>query len=773
MGNTNVDQSTDDELKAVAEASGDATDFVAALVKRADVKFEAELARVKRRPQALFAAKKYDQLFQVCQVEKYKNAEAEAFLGVCYEHGYGTEKDIRKAADAYRGAAEKGYPMAQFAYSECLFLGKGVERNISRAKFWCRKAASSWYRAAIAITFAYKEEFQHLSQADMNRILSYEGEDAKTLFQKGILVLLGRESEVNPITGLDLIEKAASLKYPYAVFFQAVEAFTLRPERYTSSSVTKPVSGVFHSLEEAFAHQRDRFDEDSFLDYYEILKRAANLGCPEALCVQAELVFPGVGKSEDDEWVEANPTKGIKLLKRASELGNPDAMTQLGIHYLFGDGVEADEQVATEYFKKATEYGADDPRAYLALGYMLESGMYYEDGQFAPKGSEQAVEWYRKAYQIALDYDGGEDAVSECIDELRRYSWAKSKLRLDEDNKKLDEDKKMIVQAAMASFTQVAKQFESHVSEMFGKYGKSETDSDDIDPEMAVVMGLINSVTAARKTLIDMLRGCVDDFQAEEAEEQFFSDWSARLIQMVGSLDDRFVEYEEDYLKTYFGSLWGDLDAYTQRALVSSIVIFKKTKKVDVDFSGVVICATTALENELGIRFFEGYKAYLKKQGIPVYNWPESLVYMKNGTKVESARFLMGNLPFILGGKQRKTKDNGQIFRYKKVLDPSEEKMLAAYLKTIFRSETYNIDTLRNGTRWDNSIVDRCEDIRELYRNNAAHPELISRAEAEKCCESIIGFRSFNSLEAMTELNTIKGLLMDIAQITKNPNRRI
>ena len=69
------------------------------------------------------------------------NAKAQYNLGVCYENGYGVEKNYFKAVKWYRKAAEQGLADAQNNLGVCYYFGYGVEKNYSEAVKWWRRAA--------------------------------------------------------------------------------------------------------------------------------------------------------------------------------------------------------------------------------------------------------------------------------------------------------------------------------------------------------------------------------------------------------------------------------------------------------------------------------------------------------------------------------------------------------------------------------------------------------------------------------------------------------
>lgn len=67
-----------------------------------------------------------------------------------YEKGKELSKngEYDKAFEYYQKAAEKGYALAQFYLGLCYHNGDGVEKDLSEAVIWCRKAADQGHAEA-------------------------------------------------------------------------------------------------------------------------------------------------------------------------------------------------------------------------------------------------------------------------------------------------------------------------------------------------------------------------------------------------------------------------------------------------------------------------------------------------------------------------------------------------------------------------------------------------------------------------------------------------
>jgi len=70
-------------------------------------------------------------------------------VAAIYSEGQALEKDLAKAAEWYRFAAEKGFAPAAFRLGGLYEAGKGVERDLDKARHWYEKAAEAGNRMAM------------------------------------------------------------------------------------------------------------------------------------------------------------------------------------------------------------------------------------------------------------------------------------------------------------------------------------------------------------------------------------------------------------------------------------------------------------------------------------------------------------------------------------------------------------------------------------------------------------------------------------------------
>lgn len=123
------------------------------------------------------------------------------------------------------------------------------------------------------------------------------------------------------------------------------------------------------------------------------------------------------------DGVEKDLSRMLNCYKIASELGLPNAMSELGICYLKGKGLDSNYREAVRLLQKAAENEISDAMHYLGSCYLYGKGV--------PKNQEKALEWYEKAanldnpsslYTLGMLYRGKEYVQK---DKNRAYHYLK------------------------------------------------------------------------------------------------------------------------------------------------------------------------------------------------------------------------------------------------------------------------------------------------------------------------------------------------------------
>lgn len=79
-------------------------------------------------------------------------------VGRCYDLGWGTAPDKRRAAECYRVAATHGLDWGMYNYATLLALGEGVAEDKAEALVWFRKAAALGNAKALNFVGSFHED---------------------------------------------------------------------------------------------------------------------------------------------------------------------------------------------------------------------------------------------------------------------------------------------------------------------------------------------------------------------------------------------------------------------------------------------------------------------------------------------------------------------------------------------------------------------------------------------------------------------------------------
>ena len=230
-------------------------------------------------------------------------------LGVCFEQGFGVEKDFEQAVQCYAEAADKKYAqgMHNLGY---LFLRKAKETNSVE---YFEKAAN-WFRSAIS-------EDQTLTDA---------------YFYMGLLY-----------------EKGLGVDYNY----QAAFRYYKKAAELGDKKAMKKCGDLLYSGSESFPQNK----AESMCFY----KKAADLNDPEAYNALGLLYEKG------HEGLNPNESLALENYKKASELGCVDA--EINISMMYSNGVlgKKDPEKAKEMMVNAAKKGNTLAKDYLAASGII------------------------------------------------------------------------------------------------------------------------------------------------------------------------------------------------------------------------------------------------------------------------------------------------------------------------------------------------------------------------------------------------------------------
>ena len=271
------------------------------------------------------------------------------------------EERVRGMDKAYfSNAADKGRGSTEYQVGIMLSRGEGVSRDMEKALFWLREAASQGHvdaQIALGTLYAEGEGGTPQDKAEaVNWLLALAGQgntDAQAVLKE-----LEKDMATDTLPEEELLARA----------YASLEGKGV-PQDKTEAARWFRKAAMKHNI--------------------------------DAQWQLATLCDEGDGVPQDK-------AQAVKWYRKAAEQGLAKAQNALGVMYAKGDGVPLDKAEAAHWFRKAAEQGEADAQ------YRL--GIMYADGDGLPQDTAQALEWLRKAgeqgvaeawYRLSVMYNTG------------------------------------------------------------------------------------------------------------------------------------------------------------------------------------------------------------------------------------------------------------------------------------------------------------------------------------------------------------------------------
>ncbi len=425
-------------------------------------------------------------------------AEAQFCLGLCYENGFCVENDMlvaitwlfraakqghRESTDELCAIAEKGDIESQYRLALCYENGWGCDRDEGNASEWFGKAARQGHSDALVKLISRADHGDAEAQYqlglfyDSGSVFGKNKNDAAALWHKSAskghieaqyqLALCYEEGE-----GKDKDVEQAAMWYGCALRKGCTEAFrklgALAKEGISEACFQLGWYYAFTDMETINAVERANNPpgEDYSSDYedydqieiakqnrYEVYCRGFDYDYDYEEKGQDDYVFVDDDSFRDREVcnylgraVQQGHTGALKKLQAfaATSGDHPESQYLLGRFYAEGIGTAKDSVQAVKWFSQATEQQTLCIPAYLSLGNcyakgegvdkniclainswrvaarhgdreaMYQLGLCYANGDGVDRDMEKAVKWWRKAnlsngnYQLGLCYAKGD-----------------------------------------------------------------------------------------------------------------------------------------------------------------------------------------------------------------------------------------------------------------------------------------------------------------------------------------------------------------------------
>lgn len=172
-------------------------------------------------------------------------------------------------------------------------------------------------------------------------------------------------------------------------------------------------------------------------------------------------------------------------------------------------------------------------------------------------------------------------------------------------------------------------------------------------------------------------------------------------------------------------SAWGKMEESSKTFLVSSKVIFNHLIGLQdmVDYSGVCLLVTKALEVEIGKRFCKNFLTYLKQKypGKANYSQFPTVLLDRYGKPIKLKHFTLGSVAYVLCYLEANDITEEQSENNKtKLLEYSKEKLFSGKSDDEIKSIV-------------SDYAESVEEVKNDYRNPSAHTNELRKVDAEQC----------------------------------------
>lgn len=253
----------------------------------------------------------------------------------------------------------------------------------------------------------------------------------------------------------------------------------------------------------------------------------------------------------------------------------------------------------------------------------------------------------------------------------------------------------------------------------------------------AQLQELTDRIAAYQDLVSAQLKYASDDVEMQECILRSFTDTCVDRISTsirASNSEALYADEERRLIESIGSDAWSKIGDDARRFLISSKFMYAKLADVEdiVDYSGVCLLVTKALELELGKRFCVGYIQYYKnahpgREGR--YRAPLPIVN-KYRRYIKPEAFTLGSFPFIIGCRYASDISEDEKLNIRNcILEYVEDTILKSYSET--HDEEHVLDLL-------DEYAEEVDRVREDYRNPSAHTDALTRTSAKECFDLVL-----------------------------------
>ena len=266
--------------------------------------------------------------------------------------------------------------------------------------------------------------------------------------------------------------------------------------------------------------------------------------------------------------------------------------------------------------------------------------------------------------------------------------------------------------------------------------------SEDTNKKVIQILAELKQLDSDFNDFRDLIEDSLKKELSEEQFEKIISKFSEKCVKRIrSSIEEDILNsndcqlMKEELIKTLGESAWKKLSRQSKRFLITSKITFNTLSDLEdiIDYSGVCLLVTKALEVELIKRFYKGFYKYLEDNNKSFEEYHTSLVENDDKGNLERLpeyKMTLGGIPYILCSKKH---SNPKIHE-------KNVSILIEYSKDKLFTDMHSDEEIRETLR---KYGKKIKDITYKYRNPAAHINELQCRDAKKCLDLVIDVEHF------------------------------
>lgn len=363
------------------------------------------------------------------------------------------------------------------------------------------------------------------------------------------------------------------------------------------------------------------------------------------------------------------------------------------------------------------------------------------------------LNWFRYIYQFefydGIDFKEIDDTITDLKKEIKKIKKDKSPYEENECDKEFEyyfeespsESKiKEYVDFKLNNFERGFANFEHGMYERLdGFEGRMHERFDSLEQKLDEILDQIKECANNIEDYQKDVQTQLDNTLTTEEIDKIMSDFTNNCVEEIKQYTGKYTttqlyKTEEYHLKRSFGDdAWKKLSPNSQNYLTTAKFTYSQMRSSDMmDYSGVCLLVTKALELELSTRFRKKFLKYLKDKDLDEY--PPSLINKKYNRPIYKNEFTLGTAVHLFGfvpDSQMKNITPKKIAEY----DKNHSITTDYTTQMLFKNFSEDEEKIRETLLTYGSYV---EDIRVDYRNPAAHTNKLTKINADECFKFVL-----------------------------------